>query len=200
MYEEILYKHWPFPTAFSTASWLLNILLPKKRGGKVRYFLVKSATSHRKRIFTSSCRLHPTRQTQTAESIIEYLIEFQGSCSVVSYFNTGCQAVKNPVPPQNRLRLRRYKHARLRIAKYVVLLQNTCRDENHDYVFFSIRYNIFNFILYICVQRFLNFYYALYKAFKELLSNYYRIIYFLNRLLAMLLIYTEDFFSINSLP
>lgn len=30
VYDDILYKHWPFPTAFSTASWLLNILLPEE--------------------------------------------------------------------------------------------------------------------------------------------------------------------------
>lgn len=29
VYEEILYRHWPFPTAFSTASWLSYILLSK---------------------------------------------------------------------------------------------------------------------------------------------------------------------------
>lgn len=103
----------------------------------MRYSLVwkgrRPATG--KRVFTSSRRLHPARQTQTAESIIEYLIEFQGGGGVVGYFDAGCQAIKNPVPPQNRLRLRRYKHARLRIAKYVVLFQNTY-IEKHDYVYF----------------------------------------------------------------
>lgn len=34
------------------------------------------ATGDRKRVLTSSRRLHPARQTQTTESIIEYLIEF----------------------------------------------------------------------------------------------------------------------------
>lgn len=123
----------------------------------MRYFLVRGNAGERaaeKRVFTSSRRLHPARQTQTAESIIEYLIKFQGGRGVVRYFDAGCQAVKNPIPPQNRLRLRRYKHARLRIAKYVVLFQNTCIDMKSTimsiFFFFNKKCKL-NFIHYICV-------------------------------------------------
>lgn len=116
-------------------------------------------TGHRKRVFTSSRWLHPARQTQTAESIIEYLIEFQGGRGVVSYFDAGCQTIENPVPPQDRLRLCRYKYARLRVAKYIVLLQNTCIEthESHDSVYFSMRYKCIQ-SHYIYMQGFLNFY------------------------------------------
>lgn len=119
-------------------------------------------------MFTSSRRLHPARQTQTAESIIEYLIEFQGGGGVVSYFDAGRQAVENPVPPQDRLRLRRYKHARLRVAKYIVLLQNTCirTRENYDFVYSSMGYNAFSpffLIHYICIRGLLNFHCTFYN-------------------------------------
>lgn len=77
-------------------------------------------------IFTSSRGLNSARQTQTAESIVEYLIELQRGGGVVCYLDAGRQSVEDPVPSQDRLRLRRDQHARLRVAKYVVFLQNAC--------------------------------------------------------------------------
>lgn len=151
VYEEILYRHWPFPTAFSTASWLSYILLSKtekKRkiirfnqqvSSALRFASLRSLTRRIRRlcaaekadgiIFTSSRRLHSARQTQTTESIIEYLIAFQRSGSIIGYFNSSCQPVENPVPPQYRMRLRRNEYTCLRIAKYVVLLQDACIEK-----------------------------------------------------------------------
>lgn len=76
-------------------------------------------------LVTAHDRLYTARQAQPAETIIEDLIKFQRSGGIVSYFHTGRQSVKDPIPPQDRMTLCRYQHARLCVPEDIILLQNT---------------------------------------------------------------------------
>lgn len=86
--------------------------------------------------------LHPARQTQPPEPIVENLIELQRGGRVVRDLHAGRQSVEYPVKltskltarvtqadnlpisPQNWVALRRYQHPRLRVPENVVLLQD----------------------------------------------------------------------------
>ena len=73
---------------------------------------------------TSNDRLHPARQAQTPKTIVKYLITFQGGGGIIGDFYTGRQPVKNAVPSQYRVTLRRNEHPGLSVPENIVLLQH----------------------------------------------------------------------------
>jgi hypothetical protein len=61
------------------------------------------------------------------------LVEFQCCRGVVCDLNSGRQTVKNPIPPENRMRLGRDQNSGLSIAENIVLLENSFASiENAD--------------------------------------------------------------------
>ena len=63
-------------------------------------------------------------ETESAESVVKYLVEFQRGRGVVGDLDAGRQTVKDAIAPQDRVRLGGYQDARLSVAENVVLLQD----------------------------------------------------------------------------
>lgn len=52
-------------------------------------------------LIPTDCRLNAARQTQSAELIVEYLIELQRCARIVCDLHTGRQSVKDPIASQH---------------------------------------------------------------------------------------------------
>ena len=68
------------------------------------------------------------KQFLTSESVIKYLVMFQRSGGIISNFDARRETVEDTVAAQHRVTLRRDQHARLRVAKYIVLFENTLEN------------------------------------------------------------------------
>lgn len=104
------------------------------RKGRVRADLVQTlATRNRllhlvlvvEDLVAPGNRLDATGQTQSAEFVVEDLVELQRCCSIVGNLNARCQSVEYPVTLQNRMTLGRYQYSGLSISENVVLLQDS---------------------------------------------------------------------------